>query len=385
MDLKLFLDQINYEVISEDLPPSSFQRSIFINKNISYELEGIDIVLLGVTDMRGAGDYKGGQAPDLVRQKLYKMSKNSGKNRILDLGNLRNGPSAEETMLRLKEVVSFFLSKGKLPVIFGGSQDLDFGQYQAYESMDKLITWLNIDARFDLDEKTTADRSHLAKILRYDPNYLFNYIHLGYQSYYVFPEEIRLMERLYFEAYRVGEIKERLSEMEPVIRDADAISFDISAIQSLYAPGTHQPNVFGLTGEEACQLCWYGGLNDKLSSIGLYNYLPEFDSKDHQTASVIATMIWYFIEGFYHRKGDVNFLTNDYLVYEVSLDENPESIRFFKSKLSEKWWMEIPDEEGHKSIFLRNKMVPCSYSDYEIASRGEVPERWLNAFTKINS
>ena len=385
MDLKLFLDQVNHEVIVEGLPSTSFQRSIFINQDISYELEGIDIVLLGVTELRGAGDYKGLTGPDQVRRHLYNMSKTSGQNRILDLGNLRNGPSAHDTMLRLKEVISFFLSKNKLPVIFGGSHDMDLGQYAAYETINKLITWLNVDAKFDLDEESTADRSHLARIIRYDPNFLFNYIHLGYQSYYVFPEELSLMEKLYFESYRIGEIKERLSEMEPVIRDADAISFDLSAIQSHYSPATVSPNVFGLTGEEACQLCWYGGLNDKLSSIGFYNYLPQNDSPDHRTASVLATMIWYFIEGYYHRKGDVNFLNNDYLVYEVSMDENPESIRFFKSKLSEKWWMEIPDEQGQSSVFLRNKMVPCSYSDYETASQGEVPERWLNAFAKINS
>lgn len=384
MDLKLFLDLVSDEVVDNTLPGSSFQKSIFINKDISFELDGIDIVLLGVSDYRGAGDYEGKQAANQIREKLYKMSKNTGKNRILDIGDLRPGPTHVDTRLRLKELVEYFLSQNVLPIIIGGSQDMDLGQYTAYESTKKLITWLSIDARFDLDEKSTADRGHLAKIIKHDPNFLFNYIHLGYQSYFVYPEEIALMEKLYFEAYRIGEIKNRLTEMEPVLRDADAVSFDLSAIQSHYCNAVIQPNVFGLSGEEACQLMWYAGLNDKLSSIGFYNYLPEEDM-DRSTSEVIAAMIWYFIEGFYHRKGDINFLTNDYLVYEVSLDDNPDSIRFFKSKLSEKWWMEIPDEGGSKSVFLRNKMVPCSYSDYEVASKGEVPQRWLNAFAKINT
>ncbi|HSK12544.1 MAG TPA: hypothetical protein VK907_04965, partial [Phnomibacter sp.] len=45
----------------------------------------------------------------------------------------------------------------------------------------------------------------------------------------------------------------------------------------------------------ACQICWYAGLSNKLSSIGFYEYNPLEDSKG-QTASVIATMIWYLVE-----------------------------------------------------------------------------------------
>ena len=76
-------------------------------------------------------------------------------------------------------------------------------------------------------------------------------------------------------------------------------------------------------------------------------------------------------------------MSDDYLVYEAAIGGNPDSIRFYKSKLSEKWWMEIKDDESD-SIFLRNKMVPCSYSDYKKASEGEIPERWINAIHKIN-
>ncbi|MEQ8881506.1 MAG: arginase family protein, partial [Cyclobacteriaceae bacterium] len=195
--------------------------------------------------------------------------------------------------------------------------------------------------------------------------------------------DIALMEKLCFESIRLGVVKENIKEMEPVIRDADMLSFDISSIQSQYCPGGADANVFGLTGEEACQLCWYAGLNDKLSSAGFYQYNVLKDSEDKRTAFVVATMLWYFIEGYYSRKGDKNFQSNDYLIYEVALGSEPSSIKFYKSKLSEKWWMEVPHPD-EKTVFMRSRMIPCSYSDYETALKGEVPTRWINTLSKIN-
>ncbi len=120
-------------------------------------------------------------------------------------------------------------------------------------------------------------------------------------------------------------------------------------------------NRFGLTGEEACQISWYAGLNEKLSSIGFYEYNPSFDDAQRKTAAVIATMIWYFVEGYYHRKNEQNFRSNDFLKYTVSMPVEPEVITFYKSKFSEKWWVEVPSSrrtralcaEQHRSLQLQ--------------------------------
>ncbi len=381
MDLKLFLDPVSSDVVEQSRPPNSFQDSIFINHEIMFDLDGIEIVLLGVTEARDSYEKTFDKGPDEIRKKLYALTKTSGRNRILDLGNLRNGPTTEETIKRLQEVLTYLLDRQILPVIIGGSHDIDLGQYMAYESTEKLVTLLNVDARMDLEDSEKPNHSHVSRIFKHSPNFLFNYIHLGYQTYFVDQQFLDILERLSFEKIRLGEIREGLTELEPIIRDADLLSFDVSSIASSFCPGTGSPNPFGLSGEEACQVCWYAGLNDKLSSVGFYEYNPEEDDKHFKTASVIATMIWYFIDGFYHRKGDRNFMSNDYLIYEVPLGGNPDSIRFYKSKLSEKWWIEIPDDNSD-SVFLRSKMIPCSYQDYQKANEGEVPERWLKAINK---
>jgi len=376
MDLKLFFDPIDVE---QDKSPSSFQNSIYINQHKMPDHDGLDLALIGLNEYRGSS-HSGNDAANEVRKQLYALQKGSGEYGVIDLGNFRNGPDLQDTYLRLKEVCAYLISKEIIPVLFGGTQDLSLGQYYAYEDAEKLISVLNIDNKIDLDGTEENDR-FLSSIFKHNPNYLFNYYHLGYQSYLTNPKNLELIDDLSFEAFRLGAVKGNTTEFEPVVRDADMMTFDASALQLNYAPGALDAKVFGLTGEEACQLTWYAGQNEKLSSLGVYNYFGEKDSNDKRTAFVLGTMIWYFIEGYYNRKGDKNFKSNDYLMYEVHLGSDPETIRFYKSKLSEKWWMEVPSPKD-SGLFNRNRMLACSYSDYELATTGELPDRCLGFFNK---
>lgn len=344
--------------------------------------EGMDIALIGLSEYRGSENGEPDQrSADVVRSQLYALKKGYGDYGIVDLGNFRNGPQLEDTYLRLKEVCAYLMDKGMIPILFGGGNDLVLGQYYSYESASKLISMLNVDQNIDLQDDEIPSKSYLNKIFSHEPNYLFNYSHLAHQSYLTNQKDLELIDRLSFEATRLGTLKENIREMEPLVRDADMLSFDLAALQSSYAPAAFDSKPYGLTGEEACQLCWYAGQNEKLSSIGLYNYDASLDSKNVKNAFVLSTMIWYFVEGFYNRKGDKNFLSNDYMMYEVHLGGDPESIKFYKSKKSEKWWMEVPSLEN-QGIFNRSRMIACSYGDYEDAQGGNIPDRWLNFFNK---
>jgi hypothetical protein len=170
--------------------------------------------------------------------------------------------------------------------------------------------------------------------------------------------------------------------VEPLVRDADMLSFDLSAIRQADAPALKGATPNGFTGEEACQICRYAGMSDRLSSIGIYNFNPVFD-RNEQTAQLIAQMIWYFTEGFYNRKDDKLTLTEkDFYRYIVHLEDGHHDLHFWKSRKSDRWWLEIamvPDPGKKKAKPL---LVPCSYSDYRIASAGELPERWIKAQLK---
>jgi len=386
MDLNLFFSPVEEDLYDDISSISSVCKSININSSKVPELKGHELALIGITENRGNNINTGvSQAANEIRRKFYRLKRGHGGYNIIDLGNLNAGIDLDETYGRLKEVCEFLMTQGIVPLIFGGSHDITLGQFYAYEGLEKLISVLNVDALLDLDESGEANNSHIHKMLTYEPNFLFNYSHLGYQSYLIESSSIEVLERLYFETYRVGMLRQVLEEMEPVIREADMLTFDISAVRSSDAPGNINAQPFGLTGEEACQICWYAGMNDKLSSAGFYEYNPEYDDEAKKTASVTATMIWYFIEGFYHRKNEGGFASNDYLKYVVDMPgSQPAIITFYKSKLSDKWWLEVPSENS-VSAFGRNSLVPCAYADFQTANNGEVPDRFVNAMARLSS
>jgi formiminoglutamase len=385
MDLTILFSPIDESVYSDITSPSSFLKNIRIFGDKMPSYKEAHIAIFGVKEARGTNLNTGSsQGPDEIRKKLYNLKKGTGTYRVVDLGNLNTGHDLDETYVRISEVCRMLLENNVLPIILGGTHDLDYGQYCGYETMNKLVSLLNVDAYLDLEDKneSAANQQHINKILLHEPNFLFSYTHLAYQSYLIDPLSVSILEKLYFEAFRIGQMRTGLQEMEPTIRNADMLSFDVTAIRSSDAPGNANAQPFGLTGEEACQICWYAGLNEKLSSIGFYEYNPEKDDERKKTAAVVATMVWYFIEGFYHRKKEQDIRSNDFTKYVVALSAEPETITFYKSKFSEKWWMEVPYPSGQKR-YSRNSIVPCSYNDYQQATKGDIPERYINTLGKL--
>jgi formiminoglutamase len=379
MDLTLFFSPVPEETFKGISATGSFFKNIRVYDEKIPDYRSANIAIIGVPEERGTDSNHGcAGAADVIRKKLYQLKKGSASVQVVDLGNLRPGMDLEETYTRLSEVCRLLLENNTLPLILGGTHDLDIGQYRSYQDLNKLISFLNVDAFLDLEEgyEFPLNNQHINKVLMHDPNYLFSYTHLAHQSYLVDPGLSAVLEKLFFEAYRLGTMRTNLQEMEPAIRSADMLSFDITAIRSSDAPGNQRAQPFGLTGEEACQLCWYAGMNEKLSSAGFYEYNPSLDDEQLKTAAVVATMVWYFIEGYGFRKNEQDFRSNDFLKFTVAMPVEQESITFFKSKVTDRWWMEIP---GVK----RASLVPCTYSDYETATKGEVPERYIGAVSRM--
>lgn len=386
MELKIFFDKVDEQVYENIQDTSSFFHHISVHNTQFPEWQTANIALIGLNEERGnAANTGAALAANAVREKLYRLKRGASRVRVVDLGNLRNGAEQTDTIQRLKEIGEMLIEKGILVVLLGGTHDLDYGQYLAYEKLGKTVTMVCVDAIADLfpNGEYTLAQSHLHHIIVYEPNYLFHLCHLANQNFLneVFVQEA--LEKLHFENVRIGQMRENFTEMEPLIRQADMISFDIGAIKKADAPGNKQSNVFGLTAEEACQLAWYAGLNDKLTSFGLYEYNPTVDVED-KTAFVLATMIWYLVEGYDNRKGDLEFNDKHFMRYMVSIGKEPDQvIVFYKSRLSEKWWMEVPYATQPNHHFKQTSLVPCSYSDYETALKGEMPNRWILMHGKL--
>jgi len=392
MSLADFLSPVNTELIT---PAAGYYTSHLGNKIRQYtdrfpDLdEPTDMAIVGVMDDRNSVNNTGcAAAPDAVRKQLYLLNEGPYNCNLVDLGNIRPGASVTDTYFALKIVVNELVKNNIIPIIIGGGQDLTYAQYMAYEELEQKVDLVIIDSHFDLDDDTfaesieTTSQSYLNKIFLHEPNYLFNFSNLGYQTYFTSQASLRVMEKLYFDVHRLGELSGQIAVAEPVIRNAGMISFDIGAIRSSDAMGNGNATPNGFYAEEACQLCRYAGFNDKLSSIGFYEYNPAHDNNG-QTAALLAQMIWCFVDGFYNRKKDFPLHPkSQYLIYKTSLKHDDHELVFVKSKKSDRWWMQVPYPNGG-SRNERFHLVPCGYDDYKLAVSGEMPDLWWRTYQKL--
>ena len=362
--------------------------SFYTERFPELEENAYDIAILGVQDDRASVNNSGcSLGPDAFREQFYLLNEGDFQCKIIDLGNIKAGAAISDTYIAVKMAVAELMKLNILPVIIGGGQDLTYPQYLAYESLEQKVDLVVVDNKFDLDdddEEGIATRSdtYLNKIFLHQPNYLFNFSNLGYQTYFVNQESLKVMSKLYFDAHRLGEFTTDISLTEPIIRNSNMMSFDISAIRSSDAGANANATPNGFYGEQACRIARYAGMNVKLTSIGFYEFNPAYDNNS-QTALLLAQIVWYFIDGFYNRKKDFPLSPKShYITYRTTLSDGTGEMLFVKSKKSDRWWMQVPYPTG-VSKNERYHLVPCRYEDYTMAVNGEMPDLWWRTYQKL--
>lgn len=345
-------------------------------------LDEVKLAIIGVLENRNDVNYIGEDIHfDDIRKSLYALFPGNWTTSIADLGDIKQGDSVEDTYFALRTTITVLLEKKIIPIILGGSQDLTYANYRAYDNLSPMVNIVNVDSNFDLGDANfpIKNNSYLGKIILEQPFNLFNYSTIGYQTYFNAQEEIDLMDKLYFEAYRLGEVSKHISIVEPVMRDAHIVSMDLKSIKAseVSIKQKHSPN--GFDGKEICSISRYAGISNKVSSFGIYEYITSKESAI--TSMLIAQIIWYFIEGVNCRVKDDDFKDeNTYQKYNV-LIENEELI-FYKSVKTGRWWIEIPFLPNVNNKLKKHTLLPCTHEDYVEASHGKVPERWYKAYKK---
>lgn len=372
-DLHEFLTPINLSYLNDDAEYNDGHLGGYI-KVYEHELPDVseaDIVLVGVNEQRGAGIKEQSDAADVVRKQLYRLNYWHTDISIVDIGNVKTGLTLNDTYAALRTVLTELVKLERTVIIIGGSHDITLPQYYAYGQIKRLIEGTVIDSAIDLrSDSMIKSQSFLMEMLTGEPNFIKHYNHIGFQSYFVHPRMLETLDKLRFDCFRVGVVKESIEEMEPVLRNTDLLSFDISAIRYSDAPSTeYSPN--GFTGEEACTLMRYAGMSTKLSTAGIYGYQPEMDYR-FNTAKQIAQMIWYFIDGKSRSKHEAQFEEKQNFNEYHTVFTNSDTM-FLQSKRTNRWWMQLPG----------NEMIACSYNDYLNASRNVIPERWLRAQERL--
>ncbi|MBO7488863.1 MAG: formimidoylglutamase [Bacteroidales bacterium] len=391
MELSTYFQPVNVNDIAfgegEFYANIASATQIYAEEGSFPSLEDVTLALLGICDESCSAGNKGCKdAPDEIRRYLYALAKPVENFSMVDLGNIMPGATPDDTRFAVTEVLFKLFEKNITVIILGGSQDLSFSNYKAYEVMGRVVNVASIDSMFDLGSDTLPlnSRNWLSHIVAQQPNFLFNFSNIGYQTYFNGSSMVKLMDELNFDAYRLGAIQGDMVRAETLVRSADMVSVDINSVRLSDAPGQENGSPHGFYGEELCRLTRFAGMSDKLSSIGFYEYNPLYDRRG-QTAHLLAHAIWYFIEGFYNRAADFPHRDKqNYKHYMVGLNEGDFEISFYKSKKSDRWWMEVPYSGEKKEQYQRHLLIPCTYADYEQAQQNEVPELWEKYYQRLN-
>lgn len=381
-----FLTPVSESVVAhrEVLPEGVLGKQIRVHskKGEFPELGNVTFALLGVRENRHDINYIGEEVSFYsVRRAIYSLYPGNWSHTVADLGDIEKGDAVNDTYFAVRTVVEALLKQNIIPIVLGGSQDVAYAQYRAYDEVGKMVNLVNVDSRFDLGdaEMPISNVSYVGKIIVDKPYNLFNYSALGYQSFFNPPGEIALMEKLYFDAYRLGEVAADITAVEPIMRDADIVTLDVTAIKSSELSYKNNTSPNGFDGREICAIARYAGISNRVSSLGLYE-LTEYGGAE-SAAMLVAQIVWYFMEGVNFRVADEDFSDEkSYTTYKVPIDD--EVLVFKKSNKTGRWWIELPFISNVNNKLKSRTLLPCTYGEYLSACNGEIPERWFKARRK---
>lgn len=381
-----FLTPVSKAIIAhrELLPKGTIgkQLSVHTSHEEFPDLTNVKVAIFGCKENRRDVNYMGLDIHfDTLRMAFYSLFPGNWKHTMVDLGDIEKGDRIEDSYFALKTVTASLLKKNIIPIIIGGSQDVLYAQYRAYDSIVSMINMVNIDTRFDLGDAEAAitNKSYVGKIIVDKPYNLFNYSVVGYQSFFNPPQEIALMEALYFDAHRLGVVTQEIKDVEPIFRNADLVTLDVSSIKSSELGIYTNENPNGFDGREICAISRYAGISGRVSSFSLFEMTDLTNSRSG--AMLLAQVIWYFIEGVNFRVSDDDFKDQkSYTTYKVPIDDD--ILIFKKSNKTGRWWIELPFISNMNNKLKSSTLLPCTYGEYLSATNQEIPERWLKARRK---
>jgi len=363
---------------------AGFPHNIYVHTDNSPlgDITKYKIAILGVPEGRNSPNSGSLKGPDAVRGELYRLAKIPGKSKIIDLGNMKQGVTFNDTIAGLTDILTWLTDQGIFPVIIGGSSALVPAIDRTLSLTKTKYILTAVDPRIDFhnDRKEADSFTWLNTILNNHKSTFSHYINIGYQTYLNDQQVINRFLKRRSELIRIGDVRQAIYLTEPLFRDSDVAVFDISAVRQSDAPGTLTPSPNGFYGEEICLLSRYAGISDNLKVFGLFDVNPEFDIRS-QTAALGAQILWFFLEGFSQKQYETPVLSSSnsgrFIRYHVRVTDLEDDLIFVKSSLTDRWWMELPAGKD------QNRYVACSHEDYIKANRNEVPDRWVKAMERI--
>lgn len=339
--------------------------------NISFydrtqELGDYSIAIVGICEDRESLSSDSKSAVKRIRNKLYSLSEFSKNISIIDVGDIKTGNTYKDSCIAIIEVMQALLPKGLSIVTIGGGNNLaSLIANVLIENQYRKIVISSIDSVLSFGKKQQEQEGLLGESKLYS---------LATQRYFINENDVDLWKKRGDVVLRLGEIRDRILNAEPLLRDSDYSFFCNTALR--YADCMNKtgcsPN--GLYAEEACQLAMYAGLSDTNKIWSYFNIdLPE---EDIITSAVTSQILWHYLEGISQRKNDYPLTPlSNYKMYIVDVDGFEEGLVFYESPKSGRWWIQCC---GGANVSL----VACLYEDYLSACGGKVPDVWYREYSR---
>lgn len=346
------------------IPPRKVRTENWqIGDKITSEIKEDSIVLLFLSDYRGANGDADSQEFTQIRKEFYKLSQLDFDIPIVDLGDLVSGRTPQDSHYILQEVLSACHFKHAIPIVIGGSNDFAFSLFSALSFHQKDINYTQISNVVSLKQDEEIHESNfLSKILGSKNFSIKNYHHLGYQKHLNESDSVKLIKEVQFDIIRLAEMMNSTEKTEPYFRKADLVTINCDAVESFNEAFSINPQVNGLNKREVCAYMKEIGLGEKLKSVGIFNYNIYSDSQlNHQ---LLAQMLWYLIEGINIQRShpkEKSFETFFVLIKD-------EQYAFKRDVFSNLWY--FGEDENVDNC------IPCSRSDFDEAKRGFLSPRF---------
>lgn len=314
-----------------------------------------------------------GEQAHQTRKQLYALAWRFDKLRMVDLGNFALPENEQQCNFAISEAIGELLALNIVVIVLSDDTSQLNAHFHAFRDTKNPLELVMVSPGINLEAGSECLELLQNKALS---THLSNIDFIATQAYNVSEESALQIDRYNFENYRLGKIRSDIDETEPVLRSSDMMFFDLNSIRLSDAPHTTKPSPNGLYAEEAAQIARYAGLSNMLKSATFFGLTPSRSTESSDL--LLAQLIWYFIEGFSARFND-HPIKNDpnYLIYRNRLDNTGHEITFYKSRKSDRWWMEVPHPYDDQTFF-----IGCSYKDYQQVCDGEMPDRWWRAYQR---
>lgn len=369
---------IPYEIPQKAAPETLQAHTQFLTSEHTNWLEA-PVFLLGFDHKSDNYD-----TVNAIRTQFYALNLPHENVTIHDLGNLIPRENTQATAELLGFVINELVSKGKIVIILSESREVAYSQALAYRYFgnkeledNSEASAVYLSSALDMKEHTTPSSESINyRILNTYPPLYQVLTALGVQKYRLSKSEIDLMHNLNFPLVRYGEIHNQVQEIEPYLREANAVCLDMSCVRHSDSPASSRPSPSGFTAMEICQIGRYIGSSEHISSFCLCEIQKKEDIHG-QSCLLSAMVIWYFLEGIYYKKIETpSFENKSFRRFDVKINAGIEQLVFLQSMLTQRWWMEVRNE--HQTRF-----VPCSQKTYESALLDEIPDLWWQVYYRL--